>query len=350
MDQNVVVVGDEISANHALRLIRKNRVLVWRGDYWNARQLLRALKRRVGKSPLLKSLLVELGPEYQLGLRRAPDVTEACTQAYGPCEGPRLVALQELVGVLSAHEWRVRGVYVEVLGERIHPHYGVFAPTRQDYLELVANAEFEGAATAFDIGTGTGVIAILLARRGTQRVVATDIEPRAVACARENAERLAPARIQVEERNLFPAGKADLVVSNPPWLPGVPQSALHAGVYDQGMLQGFLDTLPAHLNPGGEAWLVMSDLAERLGLRGSLTELIQRAGLQVAGRLDTRPSTRIRQGQDPLAAVKAQEIISLWRLKQAHLHRPDTRLEPAAGVELDHGGGDVAADCTDADT
>ena len=40
------------------------------------------------------------------------------------------------------------------------------------------------------IGTGTGVIAALLARRGVKRVVATDQDPRALACAAENLARL----------------------------------------------------------------------------------------------------------------------------------------------------------------
>jgi methylase of polypeptide subunit release factors len=348
VDKNIVVVSDELSANRALRLIRRDQVLLWRGDYWNARQLLQAMKRRVGKSPLLKALLVELGPGYRLELRRAPDVAEACTLAYGPCEGTKLVPLQELLGVLSAHQWRISGVHVEVLGERIYPHYGVFAPTRQDYLDLVANAELVKAGTAFDIGTGTGVLAILLAKRGLKRIIATDIEPRAVACARDNIQRLG-LDIEVQQRDLFPDGKADLVVCNPPWLPGTAHSPLHAAVYDQGMLQGFLGALPEHLNPGGEAWLVMSDLAERLGLRAGLKDMIERNGLRVVGKLDTRPRTRIRHGQDPLAAVKTEETISLWRLQQTHLHGTDAGLEAAPRIQLDHGGGDVATDSTDAD-
>lgn len=39
------------------------------------------------------------------------------------------------------------------------------------------------------------------------------------------------------------------------------------------MLRGFLDGLTAHLAPGGEGWLVLSDLAERLELRGRGEEI-----------------------------------------------------------------------------
>ena len=63
--------------------------------------------------------------------------------------------------------------------------------------------------TAFDVGTGTGVIAAVLARRGVARVVATDVDPRALACARENLERLGLAqRVEVVQADLYPDGRA----------------------------------------------------------------------------------------------------------------------------------------------
>src|SRR5207244_3857390 len=117
----------------------------------------------------------------------------------------------------------------------------------------------------------TGVIAAVLANRGVARVVATDMDDRALACARENVERLGfKDRVDVTKADLFPEGRAPLVVCNPPWLPGRPGSALERAIYDEGsgMLKGFLAGLPSHLDGHGEGWLVMSDLAEHLGLRG----------------------------------------------------------------------------------
>ena len=57
------------------------------------------------------------------------------------------------------------------------------------------------------------------------------------------------------------------------------------------MLRGFLDGLAAHLTPGGEGWLILSDLAEHLGLRSrdDLLDMIARAGLRAVDRIDTRP-------------------------------------------------------------
>ncbi|MFF5315821.1 methyltransferase, partial [Streptomyces massasporeus] len=112
---------------------------------------------------------------------------------------------------------------------------------------------------------------------------------------------------------------ADLVVCNPPWLPVPPSSALERGVHDAdgAMLHGFLDGLTAHLRPGGEGWLVLSDLAEHLGLR-TRTELLTAvgaAGLRVVDRIATRPRhPRARDTGDPLHPARAAEITSLWRL------------------------------------
>jgi methylase of polypeptide subunit release factors len=229
--------------------------------------------------------------------------------------------------VIGAHQWRSKGVDVPALGTRVHPHYGVFAPVRGEYVDLVAQAPLPPAVlrspatgTAFDLGTGTGVLAAVLARRGVDRVVATDISPRALACARENVQRLGLTdRIEVSGPGLFPEGRADLVVCNPPWLPARPTSPIEQGVYDPDstMLNGFLTGLSAHLRPGGEGWLVLSDLAEHLGLRTrrQLLDAIEAAQLRVVDRIDTRPRhPRSADAGDPLHAARSAEVTSLWRL------------------------------------
>jgi hypothetical protein len=83
------------------------------------------------------------------------------------------------------------------------------------------------------------------------------------------------------------------------------------------MLRGFLGGLPAHLEPGGEGWLILSDLAEHLGLRSraELLAAFDAAGLKVAGRIDVRPThPRASDATDPLHAARAAEVTSLWRL------------------------------------
>ncbi|HSV44925.1 MAG TPA: methyltransferase, partial [Ramlibacter sp.] len=86
---------------------------------------------------------------------------------------------------------------------------------------------------------------------------------------------------------------------------------------DSRMLRGFLAGLRAHLAPGGEGWLVMSDFAELLGLRapGELQSLIEAGGLKVLGRLEARPRhPKAGDPADALHAARSRERTSLWRL------------------------------------
>jgi methylase of polypeptide subunit release factors len=364
MPTTLLSVDDTFPANAAFRLVSEGTGLLWRGDFQNGRQLLQALGRRVDKparehaphkgtpasaslparadaaalardaftrhregqarrAALLGRVLVKFEPDHTIALRRAPDVRAALTEAWGAPDGTASVAsLRELQGLIGAHEWRKKGVEVPALDARIHPWFGVFSPLRGEYLGLIAQAPLPtGAqALAFDVGTGTGVIAALLARRGVQQVVATDLDPRAIACATENLARLGFAKqVRVVAADMFPEGRAALVVCNPPWVPTPANAAIERAVYDPGsaMLRAFLGGLAAHLAPGGEGWLVMSDLAEHLGLRtrDEMLAWIEAAGLRVVARHDTRP-THPKAGDpaDPLFAARSREVTSLWRL------------------------------------
>jgi methylase of polypeptide subunit release factors len=343
------VADDRMTADTAYRLACEGHALLWRGDFQNARQLLQALARRIDRKPrkaasqsasslaevfhlnrqsqarrarLLGMLLIPFEPGYRIPLRRAPDVSHACAEAYGGrLEQHAFVAsLRELLGLIGAHEWRKKGVEMPALNARIHPHYGVYSPIRGEYVQLVADAPLPSKTLAFDIGTGTGVLAAVLARRGVQHVIATDQDARALACAKDNMARLGFAdRVEVMQADLFPAGRAPLIVCNPPWIPVRPASTLDHAVYDPDsrMLRGFIAGLLSHLEPNGEGWLIMSDLAEHLGLRGSgeLTAMIEEAGLKVVGRSDVRPvHPRASNAADPLHAARGAEVTSLWRL------------------------------------
>lgn len=349
--KRVQVADDTLNADTAYRLACEGTALLWRGDFHNARQLLQALARRVDRKPrkakaasataipavpaqsfhlhrqaqaqrarVLAMVLIPLDDGYVIPLRRAPDVRQACTEAWGAPHGACVVSLRELQGLVGAHEWRKKGVPIAALGASIHPHYGVFSPVRGEYLDLVAQAILPSTGLAFDIGTGTGVLAALLARRGVQRVVATDQDPRALACARDNLARLGlTAVVDVVQADLFPTGQAPLVLCNPPWVPARPASPIEHAVYDEGsrMLRGFLAGLAAHLAPGGEGWLILSDLAEHLGLRtrDELLGWIAAGGLKVSGRTDMRPRhPKAADANDALYSARAAEVTSLWRL------------------------------------
>ena len=358
-----IQIGDDtLTADEAYRLACAGTAILYRGDFQNARQLLQALVRRVEKpskksqradkknkavqvsvnpidqfnqyrlsqsqrARILGMLIIEINSDHTISLRRAPDVTKACQEVYGMQSDSYVISLRELLGVISAHEWRKKGVPI-LLGNsqeiRIHPHYGVFSPVRGEYTDLVLRAPLpealQSSSTAFDIGVGTGVLSVLLASRQVKMIVATDQNDRAITCAEENIARLGLAsQISVEKTDLFPQGKASLIVCNPPWLPARPSSTLEHAVYDPGsqMLKGFLAGLKAHLLPGGEGWLILSDLAEHLGLRSreELLSWIDEAGLRVIARLDTKPQhPKSLDLTNALHAARSLEVTSLWRL------------------------------------
>ena len=374
----VQAVGDELGANEAYRLLDTGTALLWLGDYQGGHHLLQALGRRVDarlarkprgpsspatratpaaqtgprtttaattpatpaslkhaffaqrqaqaqRARILGGLLLPFDADHGVPLRRAPDLRQPGLQAHGAVAEHYVASLRELLGLVGAFEWRKRGVMIRALDATIHPHHGVFSPVRGEYVDLVAQAPLPPAAPAqgaFDIGTGTGVLALVLAKRGL-RVTATDLSAAALVCAADNVGRLGLAgSITLQSADLFPEGRAGLVVCNPPWLPAAPSSPLEAAVYDpdSAMLRGFLAGLAAHLAPGGEGWLLLSDLAEHLGLRSrdALLGWIAAAGLQVLGRIDTRPRHRkVADTSDPLHAARAAELTSLWRLGAA---------------------------------
>ena len=362
----IVLVDDKTTADDAYRLACEGTSLLWRGDFHNARQLLQALKRRIERtneraelrkakkaanksaadksvapkeipnlfhqqrqiqaqrSRILSRLLLELDANYLSQLRRAPDVSAACKAAFGQMDESCVLSFRDLQGALGAAQWREKGVLIENLGLSIFPHYGVFAPTRHEYVQLLLDAPLPKVHdVAYDIGTGTGLLAIILAQRGVKQVIATDLNPRALACAKENFTRLALTSVQLQQADLYPtdAPLANLIICNPPWLPAKPSSPLEYAVYDpnSAMLRGLLQGVNQHLAEQGEVWLILSDLAEHLQLRtrDELLGWFADSGLTVKYRLDTKPKHgRSQDDTDPLFAARSAEITSLWCLER----------------------------------
>jgi hypothetical protein len=78
--------------------------------------------------------------------------------------------------------------------------------------------------------------------------------------------------------------------------------------------------LSAHLAPKGEGWLILSNLAEHLGLRSraELLEAFERNGLRVVSRIDAKPlHPKASDASDPLSDARSREVTSLWRLAAA---------------------------------
>ena len=344
MPVTVSVVDDSVRAKDALSRLNAGDTLMWTGDYHNGRQLLRAVDRRIRyrsdgaerpvgvrwreerretsrRAEILGRLVVLIGADGSLGLRRAPDTREAVHWAWGRSTQGRLVSLRTLVGALGAAGWRRRGLEVAGLEGRLTPHYGVFSPTRQAYVALLDELGDASGRTALDVGCGTGILSFVLLQRGLASATGTDVDLRAVSCAQENGSRLGfEGRFRAVVADLFVEERFDWVIFNAPWMPETPATRLDRAVFDpEGeTLQRWISGVSHHLRPGGQALLILSDLPERLGLRdpAHLGELFATARLQVV-RESSRPAGhgRARDPSDPLNVVRASEQIRLFVLE-----------------------------------
>lgn len=169
----------------------------------------------------------------------------------------------------SAWDWYEQGVHFPVLGYRVHPFYGTYIPARMEHLELFGTwlAKYKGARNrAIDVGTGSGVLALQMARAGFQQVIATDINPNAIESVARQMRRLPVAPpIKLEHADQFGAdrGPLDLIVSNPPWMKGEVGRTLDLAMYFQdGFFERFYEQSLQRLAPGGRIVFVFSNIIE----------------------------------------------------------------------------------------
>jgi methylase of polypeptide subunit release factors len=254
-----------------------------------------------------------------------------------------LLSLNDFLAMVGAYEWNRKGVYVNALQSRIYPHFGVFPPTRQDYITLLKGIKIdntEKCISMLEVGIGSGILsAILLKQNKVQSVVGTDINPYAIACAQDNFQRLGlDEKVDLYQTDLFPISnsttkdnKYDIILFNPPWLPGNPVSELDRAVYDtcdQNILRRFLTEVQHYIAPGGRVFLMLSNLGILLGLfqdtdlniafhDGSL-EIIEVNKTTCKAKLEGLSRRNIIQPINSVKAARANEVISLYQLR---LHR-----------------------------
>jgi release factor glutamine methyltransferase len=120
-----------------------------------------------------------------------------------------------------------------------------------------------------DMGTGSGVCAVFAARRA-RRVVAVDVSPAAVSCARLNALLNGlEARVDVRLGDLFAPladERFDLVLFNPPFMVGSPKDHRDAAWRSEDAARRFAAGLGAHLAPGGAALVLLSSFGDACAL------------------------------------------------------------------------------------
>jgi release factor glutamine methyltransferase len=144
---------------------------------------------------------------------------------------------------------------------------------------VYGNGAGEGTR-ALDKGTGSGTGAVAAAKQGFT-VVAVDINPEAVRCARINVlMNHLEGKIEVREGDLFApvqGERFDLVLFNPPFFRGIPQNTRDLAWRSPDVIERFAAALPRHLTPEGRALVVLSTDGEE----NAMLEALSRAGLHV---------------------------------------------------------------------
>jgi release factor glutamine methyltransferase len=177
-------------------------------------------------------------------------------------------------------------------GLRLLTPPGVFEPISDTWLLARTARPLAPGARVLDLCTGSGAVAIHLAREGAAHTVAVDVSRRATLTAYANA-RLNRARVEVRHGDLLEAMDGDtfdLIVSNPPYVPspdgGVPDRGLRrawdAGTDGRALLDRILTEAPRALNPGGSLLVVHSSICgeaetmERLKAAGLTAQVTAR--------------------------------------------------------------------------
>jgi len=240
-----------------------------------------------------------------------------------------LIPLRRLQRILTDMQRAREGIFMETLSGTITilPH--VYVPADQSVPAMFGEYRhlMEGKRV-LDMGTGTGVLALLAARFGATRVIATDNNPNAVANARLNVERLGFGDT-VEIRgpaDLFDSVQGetfDVILFNAPWIQGEPQTLYDTANYDPGyrVLDGFLRGAPEHLVPGGAILLQYSNISQRKG-EDSMTHLKKAIGANALRIVGERSITRVSR------VLGAQERVFLFEIRSGGGRLDERRSEP----------------------
>ncbi len=246
-----------------------------------------------------------------------------------------LLPFPQVQGLNSAWQWYVNGIYIPVLGRKIHPWYGTYFPVRFEHLELFENwlKNYRGAKNyAFDIGTGSGVLTLQLLKHDFIKVYATDNNPNAIIGIEEYISINEESKIVPVHGDLF-AGideKVDLIVFNPPWLQAAHDTeGLESAIYyEKSLFERFFEQAFDHLAENGRIVMLFSNLQQVIQSEAANQQQLNQTGVtnpieaELASGLrfqkvqlmekQVRPaSKRTKRKHDQ----RASESVQLWVLK-----------------------------------
>jgi len=327
-----VLVTDAMAPpSEVLAHIRAGAVVVLKGDFVRATGILKYLDR-LGKGVIHRDAFRDIPNRFERGRQEQAAIRSALHRLTALVRGGRLqgmtgrsplfgrdltpwieggadyprgtvllTPLRKILRIASDIKRLEEGVFIPALDASLAVFPTVFAPVDQKVVNLFAErVEVGPGERVLDVGTGTGVLAFIVALRGA-RVTATDRNAEAARNARLNARRLGlEGCVEVPDPcDLFDGVEGrrfDHILFNAPWLRGAPRTAYEAALYDDGrVIARFFEGVPDHLKAGGTVWLLYADVFERTG-DGALAhvgDLLDRNGLAVRRRWRTARAGRV---------------------------------------------------------
>ncbi len=231
-----------------------------------------------------------------------------------------LTQVQELHGAWIRYE---KGVHLAVLGRKLHPFHGTYVPSRTSHLELFAtwlSGWKGGREQAVDVGTGCGVLALMLAKAGFAHVRATDANPNAVESLARDLRRVPVAsRVTLDHCDLLgnpPKGWADLIVFNPPWIQGEPIGPVKRALEyeDPALFERFFAQAATALRSQGRVVMLWSTIGQlvRPDIPNPLE--VELAREEPRFKLESKLTRRVKSAK---GQRKTKEKVEVWELSLA---------------------------------
>lgn len=243
----------------------------------------------------LYRLLVVFKDDLLLGVANQPELAGFIDWLEGGSQGlvgsSIIVPVRKVLRVASDIKRYRDGVYIDALEDKICVFPHVYPPFDQKVVAMLAdNLEARPTDRVLDMGTGTGTLAFIAARKGAEKVTATDVSPQAVKNAKSNVEKLGlSGRVEVRgPAHLFDdvkGEKFDIVLFNAPWVYGEAQNVYEAAIYDKdgALITEFFRGVGDHLTEGGAIYLQYGNTSELTGHHAieNLERLIHRSGFRI---------------------------------------------------------------------
>lgn len=261
--------------------------------------------------------------DHRAALEKAPDIP--WLPDFYPEHKDFLIRFSDFLGMNGAWQWYSNGIKFPVLEDKMHPFYGVYFPTRYEHLLLFDKwlAKNTGFTKALDIGTGCGVLALMMLKHGIPFVHTTDINPNAVYSAALEFERNKLLSKTIIEQASFtgsyePDGN-DLIVFNPPWIPAQTSTELDlATYYDPGFFEKFFSSVHTKMRSDTTLVLLFSDFAKVAGINSQHpieTEIQNKTRFLPVEKLEAPITQKPSKRKTWLEEIRKREKVELWVMK-----------------------------------